>query len=68
MRRSSEEELCLLRAHDMEEGSSHSEFSSSGEPRTEEVGCTVGYLSPCPTPPGVSGRDAESFLVVVVTV
>lgn len=37
MRRSSEEELYLLRAHDMEEGSSHSDLSSSGEQQTEEV-------------------------------
>ncbi|KAG7244083.1 hypothetical protein INR49_006245 [Caranx melampygus] len=36
VRRSSEEELYLLRAHDMEEGSSHSDLSSSGEQQTEE--------------------------------
>ncbi|XP_061624382.1 V-type proton ATPase 116 kDa subunit a [Phyllopteryx taeniolatus] len=36
VRHSSEEELFLLRTHDMEEGSSHSELSSSGEQHTEE--------------------------------
>ncbi|XP_061907320.1 V-type proton ATPase 116 kDa subunit a [Entelurus aequoreus] len=36
VRHSSEEELFLLRAHDMEEGSSHDELSSSGEQHTEE--------------------------------
>ncbi|TKS78690.1 V-type proton ATPase 116 kDa subunit a isoform 2 [Collichthys lucidus] len=36
VRRNSEEELYLLRAHDMEEGSSHSDLSSSGECQTEE--------------------------------
>lgn len=40
MRRSSDEELYLLRAHDMEEGSSHSDFSTSGEHETEEVSTT----------------------------
>lgn len=41
VRHSSEEELFLLRTHDMEEGSSHSELSSSGEQHTEEVSyCT----------------------------
>lgn len=37
MRRNSEEELYLLRTHDMEEGSSHSDLSTSGEHQTEEV-------------------------------
>lgn len=37
VRRNSEEELYLMRAHDMEEGSSHSDLSSSGENPTEEV-------------------------------
>uniref|UniRef100_A0A3Q1I3I4 V-type proton ATPase subunit a n=1 Tax=Anabas testudineus TaxID=64144 RepID=A0A3Q1I3I4_ANATE len=37
VRRNSDEELYLLRAHDMEEGSSHSDFSTSGEHETEEV-------------------------------
>ena len=37
VRRNSEEELYLMRAHDMEEGSSHSELSSSGDHQTEEV-------------------------------
>ncbi|XP_071389181.1 V-type proton ATPase 116 kDa subunit a 2-like isoform X3 [Centroberyx affinis] len=36
VRRSSEEELSLMRAHDMEEGSSHSELSTSREHQTEE--------------------------------
>ncbi|XP_051923698.1 V-type proton ATPase 116 kDa subunit a [Hippocampus zosterae] len=36
VRHSSEEELFLLRTRDMEEGSSHSELSSSGEQHTEE--------------------------------
>uniref|UniRef100_A0A671WCK5 V-type proton ATPase subunit a n=1 Tax=Sparus aurata TaxID=8175 RepID=A0A671WCK5_SPAAU len=36
VRRNSEEELYLMRAHDMEEGSSHSDLSSSGENPTEE--------------------------------
>ncbi|XP_061672926.1 V-type proton ATPase 116 kDa subunit a [Syngnathoides biaculeatus] len=36
VRRSSEEELFLLRTQDMEEGSSHSELSSSGEQHSEE--------------------------------
>lgn len=36
VRRNSEEELYLMRAHDMEEGSSHSDLSSSGEHQTEE--------------------------------
>ncbi|XP_077377237.1 V-type proton ATPase 116 kDa subunit a isoform X2 [Festucalex cinctus] len=36
VRRSSEEELFLLRAHDMEEGSSPSELSSSEEQHTKE--------------------------------
>uniref|UniRef100_A0A672JSG9 V-type proton ATPase subunit a n=1 Tax=Salarias fasciatus TaxID=181472 RepID=A0A672JSG9_SALFA len=31
------EEVYLMRAHDMEEGSSHSDLSSSGEQHTEEV-------------------------------
>uniref|UniRef100_A0A672JT98 V-type proton ATPase subunit a n=1 Tax=Salarias fasciatus TaxID=181472 RepID=A0A672JT98_SALFA len=35
--RRSEEEVYLMRAHDMEEGSSHSDLSSSGEQHTEEV-------------------------------
>ena len=37
VRRSSEEEFYLMRAHDMEEGSSHSDLSTSGEHQTEEV-------------------------------
>lgn len=37
VRRSSDEELCLLRTHDEEEGSSHSDFSSSGEHLAEKV-------------------------------
>lgn len=37
MRRNSDEEVYLMRAHDMEEGSSHSDLSSSGEHQTEEV-------------------------------
>ncbi|XP_047447831.1 V-type proton ATPase 116 kDa subunit a [Mugil cephalus] len=36
VRRNSEEELYLMRAHDMEEGSSHSDLSSSGE-HTDEL-------------------------------
>lgn len=36
VRRNSEEELYLLRTHDMEEGSSHSDLSTSGEHQTEE--------------------------------
>ncbi|XP_041643197.1 V-type proton ATPase 116 kDa subunit a2-like [Cheilinus undulatus] len=36
VRRNSEEELYLMRAHDMEEGSSHSDLSSSGERQAEE--------------------------------
>ncbi|KAK2837263.1 hypothetical protein Q5P01_014475 [Channa striata] len=36
VRHSSDEDLCLIRAHDMEEGSSHSDFSTSGEHQTEE--------------------------------
>lgn len=40
VRRSSDEELYLLRAHEMEEGSSHSDFSTSGEHKTEEVSTT----------------------------
>ncbi|KAM9743992.1 V-type proton ATPase 116 kDa subunit a [Menidia menidia] len=36
VRRGSEEELYLLRGDDMEEGSSHSDLSSSGERRSEE--------------------------------
>ncbi|KAA8592242.1 hypothetical protein FQN60_017697 [Etheostoma spectabile] len=36
VRRNSEEELYLMRAHDMEEGSSHSDLSTSGERQTEE--------------------------------
>lgn len=37
VRRNSEEELYLMRDHDMEEGSSHSDLSSSGERQTDEV-------------------------------
>lgn len=37
VRRNSDEEVYLMRAHDMEEGSSHSDLSSSGEHQTEEV-------------------------------
>lgn len=37
VRRNSEEELYLMRADDMEEGSSHSDLSTSGEHQTEEV-------------------------------
>lgn len=40
VRRNSEEELYLMRAHDMEEGSSHSDLSTSGEHQTEEVRLT----------------------------
>lgn len=40
VRRNSEEELYLLRTHDMEEGSSHSDLSISGECQTEEVSTT----------------------------
>ncbi|KAK5910222.1 hypothetical protein CesoFtcFv8_004076 [Champsocephalus esox] len=36
VRRNSEEELYLMRAHDMEEGSDHSDLSTSGERPTEE--------------------------------
>ncbi|XP_074527282.1 V-type proton ATPase 116 kDa subunit a [Halichoeres trimaculatus] len=36
VRRDSEEELFLMRTHDMEEGSSHSDLSVSGERQTEE--------------------------------
>ncbi|KAK1893166.1 V-type proton ATPase 116 kDa subunit a isoform 2 [Dissostichus eleginoides] len=36
VRRNSEEELYLMRAHDMEEGSGHSDLSTSGERPTEE--------------------------------
>ncbi|XP_049905999.1 V-type proton ATPase 116 kDa subunit a [Epinephelus moara] len=36
VRRNSEEELYLMRAHDMEEGSSHSDLSCSGEHQTAE--------------------------------
>ncbi|XP_028270347.1 V-type proton ATPase 116 kDa subunit a [Parambassis ranga] len=36
VRRNSEEEVYLMRAHDMEEGNSHSDLSSSGEHHTEE--------------------------------
>ncbi|CAJ1068270.1 V-type proton ATPase 116 kDa subunit a [Xyrichtys novacula] len=36
VRRNSEEELYLMRTHDMEEGSSHSDLSVSGERQTEE--------------------------------
>ncbi|XP_040898153.1 V-type proton ATPase 116 kDa subunit a [Toxotes jaculatrix] len=36
VRRNSEEELYLMRAQDMEEGSSHSDLSSSGEHQTDE--------------------------------
>lgn len=37
MRRSSDEDLCLMRAHDMEEGSSHSDLSTSEDHHSEEV-------------------------------
>ncbi|XP_010774959.1 V-type proton ATPase 116 kDa subunit a isoform 2 [Notothenia coriiceps] len=36
VRRNSEEELYLMRAHDMEEGSGHSDLSTSGKRPTEE--------------------------------
>ncbi|XP_057687516.1 V-type proton ATPase 116 kDa subunit a [Corythoichthys intestinalis] len=36
VRHNSEEELFLLRTHDMEEGSNHNDLSSSGEQHTEE--------------------------------
>nr|XP_024660237.1 V-type proton ATPase 116 kDa subunit a [Maylandia zebra] len=36
VRRSSDEDLCLMRAHDMEEGSSHSDLSTSGDHHSEE--------------------------------
>lgn len=37
MRHDSDEELFLMRAHDMEEGSNHSDVSSTREQQTEEV-------------------------------
>lgn len=37
VRRNSDEELCLLRSEDMEEGNSHSDPSSSGEHLSKEV-------------------------------
>lgn len=37
MRHDSDEELFLLRANDMEEGSSHSDLSSSGDHQSENV-------------------------------
>lgn len=37
VRRNSEEEVYLLRGHDMEEGSGHSDLSSSGVHDSEEV-------------------------------
>ncbi|XP_031611251.1 V-type proton ATPase 116 kDa subunit a [Oreochromis aureus] len=36
VRRSSDEDVCLMRAHDMEEGSSHSDLSTSGDHHSEE--------------------------------
>uniref|UniRef100_A0A3Q3JW11 V-type proton ATPase subunit a n=1 Tax=Monopterus albus TaxID=43700 RepID=A0A3Q3JW11_MONAL len=36
VRRNSEEGLSLMRAHSMEEGSSHSDFSTTGEDQTDE--------------------------------
>lgn len=47
VRRNSEEEVYLMRAHDMEEGNSHSDLSSSGEHHTEEVSTldTTEYVS-----------------------
>ncbi|TNN52945.1 V-type proton ATPase subunit a isoform 2 [Liparis tanakae] len=36
VRRNSEEELCLMRANDIEDGSSHSDLSSSGEGQAEK--------------------------------
>ncbi|KAM9393196.1 V-type proton ATPase 116 kDa subunit a isoform 2-T3 [Pholidichthys leucotaenia] len=36
VRRNSEEEVYLMRAHDMEEGNSHSDLSSSGDHHSEE--------------------------------
>ncbi|XP_026198586.1 V-type proton ATPase 116 kDa subunit a [Anabas testudineus] len=44
VRRNSDEELYLLRAHDMEEGSSHSDFSTSGEHETEEFDLADEFL------------------------
>lgn len=44
VRRNSEEELCLMRAHDMEEGSSHSDLSSSGELQSEEFDLADEFL------------------------
>jgi hypothetical protein len=37
VRRHSEEELSLMRAHDMEEGSVHNDLSTSREQQKEEV-------------------------------
>ncbi|XP_037536338.1 V-type proton ATPase 116 kDa subunit a [Nematolebias whitei] len=44
VRRSSDEELCLLRTHDEEEGSSHSDFSSSGEHLAEKFNFADEFL------------------------
>lgn len=45
VRRNSEEELYLMRAHDMEEGSSHSDLSTSGERQTEEVSTANNWIA-----------------------
>lgn len=47
VRHDSDEELFLLRAHDMEEGSSHSDLSSSGDHEPENVSKAkqTGYLT-----------------------
>ncbi|XP_076125940.1 V-type proton ATPase 116 kDa subunit a 2-like isoform X1 [Alosa pseudoharengus] len=37
VRRCSEEEICLMRAHDVEEGSSHDSLMSSSESQSEEI-------------------------------
>lgn len=71
VRRNSEEELYLMRAHDMEEGSSHSDLSSSGENTTEEVK-TAQHLDQYPFtfnfPSSVTISDADEFCFSVATV
>ncbi|XP_063051670.1 V-type proton ATPase 116 kDa subunit a [Engraulis encrasicolus] len=44
VRRCSEEELCLLRAHDMEEGDSHDSAMSSSEMQSEETDLADEFL------------------------
>ncbi|KAM6930989.1 V-type proton ATPase 116 kDa subunit a [Xenentodon cancila] len=44
VRRNSEEELYLLRPHDMEEGSSHSDLSSSGEHHSDKFDIADEFL------------------------